>query len=73
MLKIIIYGFGIYYDWNINNEMLNDPLDIIWENKNISFPYLLIFRNENKIINNTNLVINLVKYFKDPRYIRIKN
>ena len=68
-----IYGFGIYYDWNINNEMFNDPLDIIWENKNISFPYLLIFRNENKIINNTNLVINLVKYFKDPRYIRIKN
>ena len=35
-----IYGFGIYYYSFSSLEIYNDPLDIIFENKNIDFHYI---------------------------------
>ena len=38
-----IYGFGIYYYW-INGKIIYDkPLNIYLENKDINFPFFLIF------------------------------
>ena len=86
-----IYGFGIYhyYNYYLDKNILNDPLDIIYEIKNIDIHYLLILKhNEDFIINNkienfinleyneNNLidVIDLIyKYFLDERYIKVNN
>ena len=41
-----IYGFGIFYYWFSGKRFLDKTVDLFAESKNISFPYLLIWRNE---------------------------
>ena len=86
-----IYGFGIYYYYNyyLDKSYYNDPLDTIYERKNIDFHYLIILKyNEdffsNSTIkyfmkgkyneNNLNNIIDLIyKYLLDKRYIAFNN
>ena len=85
-----IYGFGIYYYFNYYSsiKIVNEALDIIFDNKSLSFNYLLILKNDNDIINNSlkhlikeekkeNKLVNFIeeinKYLLDERYIRINN
>ena len=86
-----IYGFGIYYYYNyyLDKSYYNDPLDTIYERKNIDFHYLIILKyNEdffsNSTIkyfmkgkyneNNLNNIIDLIyKYLLDKRYITFNN
>ena len=42
-----IYGFGIYYYWFSGKRLLEKPLDIFLNNKDIKFHFLLIWANEN--------------------------
>lgn len=41
-----IYGFGIYYYWFSGKRLLEKPLDIILNNIDIEFKFLLIWANE---------------------------
>jgi len=41
-----IYGFGIYYYWFSGKRLLEKPLDILLNNKEIEFKFLLIWANE---------------------------
>ena len=42
-----IYGFGIYYYWFSGKTLLEKPLTILLNNKEIDFNYFLIWANEN--------------------------
>ena len=42
-----IYGFGIYYYWFSGKRLLETPLNIFLNNKDIDFKFLLIWANEN--------------------------
>ena len=82
-----IYGFGIYYYSFSSLEVYNDPLDIIFDNKNIDFHYLLIWKNEDVINNDKKYLIKdeyneknfaffidkISKYLLDQRYIKIND
>ena len=41
-----IYGFGIYYYWFSGKRLLEKPLDLFLNNKDIDFKFLLIWANE---------------------------
>lgn len=41
-----IYGFGIYYYWFFGKRLLEKPLDLFLNNKEIEFKFLLIWANE---------------------------
>lgn len=40
-----IYGFAIYYYWNRGEKVLEKPLVLYLDNKDINFPFLLIWVN----------------------------
>jgi hypothetical protein len=40
-----IYGFAIYYYWNYGKKVLEKPLVLYLDNKEINFPFLLIWVN----------------------------
>ena len=42
-----IYGFGIYYYWFSGKILLDKPLNILLNNRDIDFLFLLIWANEN--------------------------
>ena len=42
-----IYGFAIYYYWFSGKTLLEKPLNIFLNHKEIHFPFLLIWANEN--------------------------
>ena len=42
-----IFGFGIYYYWFCGKKVLEKPLDLYSSNKEINFPFLLIWVNNN--------------------------
>ena len=71
-----IYGFGIFYYWEPNNIIFNNPLDVIIANRNLKIKFLLIWKNEEKVkYNLTNkdntFILDIKKYLLDKRYIRI--
>ena len=76
-----IYGFAFYYFWPYDNTAFNSPLDIISENEDIDFKYLLIWEpnligiKKSKVINfnATKFFDGIKKYVIDDRYIRFKN
>ena len=41
-----IYGFGIYYYWFSGKKLFEKTIDLFLENKNINFPFFLIWKNE---------------------------
>ena len=67
-----IYGFGIYYYWFSGKKLLEKPLDIYIMNKEIDFPFLIIWANENwsRNWNGGNRSVLIRQYYrsKDPEY-----
>ena len=78
-----IYGFGFYYYWFSGQKLYEKPLKILYENKDLDFHFLLIWRNndlkiddkiiiEQKYDNNFAEIFfeDIKKYLNDSRYIR---
>ena len=42
-----IYAFGVYYYWFSGKRLLEKPIDLLLEHKEIDFPFFLIWANEN--------------------------
>ena len=77
-----IYGFGIYYYWFSGKIIFEKPLNIFFENKDIDFPFFLIWKNLDckKIFKEQKLckedepeqfIKDIKKYIIEKRYIRI--
>ena len=70
-----IYGFGIYYFWFSGKKLFEKTIDIFLENKNINFPFFLIWKNENfkrniDEYNNTLLIKQNYNKFYIERFIK---
>jgi len=73
-----IYGFGIYYYWLSDKILYENVLDIYINNKDIDFPFFLIWENCNYSKNDMNIIEDselfikdIKKYINDSRYIKI--
>jgi len=66
-----IYGFAIYYYWFSGKTIFDKQLNIIYKNKK-NFHYMLIWKNEN-IINKNNEIILEEKYEKNDSEKFIKD
>ena len=78
-----IYGFGFYYFWPNEKRVFNSPLDLMVENKQLDFNFLLIWEpdlkyNEKDNDKDRNFKISkfcsdISKYVMDSRYIKFNN
>ena len=76
-----IYGFGFYYFWPYEKKFFNSPLDIMFENKQLDFNFLLIWepnlkKKEKEIDRNFKIIkffSDISKYVTDKRYIKFNN
>ena len=73
-----IFGFAIYYYWLSGKTFYENLLDIYLNNKDIDFPFFLIWKNGNYSNNDINIIKDselfikdIKKYINDPRYIKI--
>ena len=73
-----IFGFAIYYYWLSGKIFYENVLNIYLNNKDIDFPFFLIWKNEYYSKNTINIIKDselfikeIKKYIKDNRYIRI--
>jgi len=73
-----IFGFAIYYYWLSGKTFYGNVLDIYLNNKDIDFPFFLIWKNGNYYKNDTNIIKDselfikdIKKYINDQRYIKI--
>ena len=73
-----IFGFAIYYYWLSGKTFYENVLDIYLNNKDIDFPFFLIWKNGNYSNNDINIIKDselfikdIKKYINDPRYIKI--
>ena len=73
-----IFGFAIYYYWFSGKTFYEKVLDIYLNNKDIDFPFFLIWKNGNYYKNDTNIIKDselfikdIKKYINDQRYIKI--
>ena len=46
-----IYGFAINYYWFSGKKLYDEPINIFFENKEINFPFLLIWKNDKYELN----------------------
>ena len=62
-----IYGFGIYYYWFSEIKLFEKTLNIFLENKNINFPYFIIWKNKDfkRIAYNNNVILIKQKFRKN--------
>lgn len=86
-----IHGFCIYNYWFDGVKVLEKPLEVIYENKDLDIPFMLCWANENwtkrwdgldehvllrqnhSEESDARYLMSVLKYLKDPRYIRIDN
>ena len=67
-----IYGFGIIYYWFSRDIFYDEVINIFYENKEIDFPYFIIWKNDylNNIsdVNNNNIIIKQRYDLNDSLY-----
>ena len=71
-----IYGFGINYYWFSGQVFYNEPINIFSKNKEINYPYFLIWKNDELLYYNNELEKNVIitqKFEKDNLHIFIKD
>ena len=71
-----IYGFGINYYWFAGTIFFNEPIEIFLKNKELKFPFFLIWKNSDFLLNyNESNKSNLIKlkYKKDELFIFVKD
>ena len=76
-----IYGFGFYYFWPYERRVFNSPLDIMVDNEQLDFNFLLIWETNlqyNEKYKDRNFKISkfcydISRYIMDGRYIKFNN
>ena len=76
-----IYGFGFYYFWPYERRVFNSPLDIMVDNEQLNFNFLLIWETNlqyNEKYKDRNFKISkfcydISRYIMDKRYIKFNN
>ena len=71
-----IYGFGINYYWFSGQIFYDESINIFSKNKEINFPYFLIWKNDNFLYHSNELEKNILitqKFKKDNLFIFIRD